>query len=85
MEPTSAEVWNKLLTIANTGLIALVGFLFREAWITIHKRMDLVEQQQDRMREEYAGRFATLEERTGWTHPHRRTGDSGPFHRPQEG
>lgn len=63
--------WTSVLNVANTLLIALVGFLFREAWRQIHNRVDTVEQEQGDMRE----RVASLEAARGWTHPQRRHGD----------
>lgn len=57
----TVDLLNKLLTFANTGLVALVGFLLREAWSTIHARMDNIQEQQNNMREEYAGRISALE------------------------
>lgn len=69
--------WTALLNIANTFLVVIVGFLLREAWKTVHARMDQLEQWQGDMRE----RVASLEAQKGWNHPHRRRGDSGPYAR----
>ncbi len=62
---------NQVLTIANTGLIALVGFMLREAWKTIHRRMDVIEEQHGHMRE----RVSSLEAFQQWTGPRRRKTD----------
>ncbi len=61
--------WTSVLNVANTALIALVGFLIKEAWTQIHKRIGNVEEQQNDMRE----RIASLE--TGISIPRRRRGD----------
>lgn len=54
--------WTALLNIANTFLVVVVGFLLREAWKTIHARMDQLEEQHSDMRE----RVASLEAAGGW-------------------
>lgn len=75
--PTDPQLtWTAFLNLANTGLVIIVGFLLREAWKTIHARMDGLEQQHGDMRE----RLASLESSRGWEHPHRRRSDSGPHH-----
>jgi len=61
--------WSQILNFANTGLVALVGFLLREAWITIHRRMDEMDRQQGDMRE----RISSLEAFRGWGLQRRRS------------
>lgn len=72
--PTEAALtWTAFLNLVNTGLVVIVGFLLREAWRTIHARIDEMEDRHGDMRE----RIASLEAGVGWTHPHRRHSDSG--------
>lgn len=71
--PAGQLTWTALLNIANTFLVVIVGFLLREAWKTVHARMDQLEEWQGHMRE----RVASLEAWNG----HRRRGDSGPHSR----
>lgn len=63
-------LWSQLLSIANTVLMLVAGFLARDAWTTIHRRIDALEDHHGDMRE----RVASLEEsrRSG---PHRRRGE----------
>lgn len=58
---TASITWNALLNIANTFLVVVVGFLLRDAWHTIHERMDQLEEAHNNMRE----RVASLEASTG--------------------
>jgi hypothetical protein len=68
--------WSEVLNIANTALLALVGFLLRDGWKAIHRRMDKIEEEHGDTRE----RVSSLEAQRGWNHPHRRRSDgSGPF------
>jgi hypothetical protein len=60
--------WTAILNIANTFLVALLGFLLREAWVAIHKRMDALEEGHGDMRE----RVAIVETVSG-VHNRRRT------------
>ena len=66
VEPVQAAAeqltWTALLNIANTFLVVMVGFLLREAWKTIHARMDQLEDQHGDMRE----RVASLEAAGSW-------------------
>lgn len=59
--PDAALTWTALLNFANTGLIIVVGFLLREAWRTIHRRMDEMEERHGDIRE----RVASLEAASG--------------------
>lgn len=54
--------WTALLNFANTFLVIVVGFLLREAWKTVHIRMDQLENQHGDMRE----RVASLEAAGHW-------------------
>lgn len=42
-DANTANVLNSALVFGNTLLIAIVGWLFRDAWREIHKRIDSVE------------------------------------------
>ena len=65
----AAITWTAFLNIANTVLVALLGFVLREAWMAIHKRMDELEEKHGDMRE----RVAVVETTTGVIHNRRRT------------
>lgn len=67
---SDALTWTAFLNVANTALIILAGFLAREAWTTMHRRLNALEDFRGDARE----RFASLEAATG-VHPNRRYTD----------
>lgn len=68
MAVTSVE-WTQVLSFANTLLLGLVSFLVRDAWISIHKRIDSLEKEDGFMRE----RITALEVLQGFKPRRRRT------------
>lgn len=66
-----ALTWTAFLNVLNTALIILAGFLAREAWNNVHRRVGTLEEFRGSARE----RLASLEAATG-VHPHRRRTDS---------
>lgn len=63
--------WTAFLNVLNTALIILAGFLAREAWYNLHRRVGTLEDFRGDARE----RLASLESGTAM-HTHRRRTDN---------
>lgn len=71
-EPEDFITFNALLLALNTTLILVCGFLLRDAWNNIHKRIDILVKQDT----EKSGRLIALET-VVFDHPRRRKRDYG--------